>query len=455
MRILVVDDEKNIGEVIRLLFSHDGFEVETCLTGREGLAKMEKGLYDVVISDIRLPDITGIEILRWVQEHTPEIPVVLITAYASTSQAIEAMKIGAEDYIIKPFDINELRVVVSKAYEKRKLRIENLRLRKELEESHGFSNLLGRCKPMQRVFVFIDKIAPTDSTVLITGESGTGKDLVAQAIHYRSHRKENPFVSINCASIPENLLESELFGYKRGAFTGAVADKVGLFQEASGGTLFLDEIGEMPLSLQAKILRVLQDKKVRRLGENTEKNVDVRVVAATNHNLGARIEAGLFREDLYYRLNVLQIDLPPLRHRPEDIPLLFNHFLELQNRKQNKNISGAEPKLMEIFYNYRWPGTVRQMEHIVERLVVLSEGDQLTTDLLPPDFLREYGRQESFQPGLLKEGFSLTDYLDGLTREIILKALAQSGNNRRETARSLGLSYRSLRYYIEKYGLRE
>ena len=300
-----------------------------------------------------------------------------------------------------------------------------------------------------------EKVAKSSVNVLLVGESGTGKDVAANYIHLCSSRCDKNMVAVNCSSYTESLLESELFGYKRGAFTGAVADKVGLFQEASGGTLFLDEIGEMPLSLQAKILRVLQDKKVRRLGENTEKNVDVRVVAATNHNLGARIEAGLFREDLYYRLNVLQIDLPPLRHRPEDIPLLFNHFLELQNRKQNKNISGAEPKLMEIFYNYRWPGNVRQMEHIVERLVVLSEGDQLTTDLLPPDFLREYGRQESFQPGLLKEGFSLTDYLDGLTREIILKALAQSGNNRRETARSLGLSYRSLRYYIEKYGLRE
>jgi len=449
MKILIIDDEKNIGEVIKLLFEKENYEVEIVQTGEEGIDKIKNDFFDVIISDIKLPDTSGMKILKMVKEIHPEIPIIMITAYASTSTAIEAMKLGAEDYIIKPFDIEELRIIVKKAYEKKKLEIENKKLQRLIEERYSFENIIGKSKQMREIFLLIDKIAPIDSTVLITGESGTGKDLIAKAIHFRSLRKEGPFVAINCASIPENLLESELFGYKRGAFTGAVTSKAGLFQEANKGTLFLDEIGELPQGLQAKLLRVIQDKKIRPLGGTQERTIDVRIIAATNHDLEKMVEKGNFREDLFYRLNVINIDIPPLRKRKEDIPILINHFIEKMNKKLGKNIKGASSELLEVFFIYDWPGNVRELENIVERLMILEEGEKLSKKHLPEKYKSTKIVRDTPPPSEF-ENFNLNKYLDEITKKTISTSLEKTKGNKKEAAKLLGISYRSFRYYYNK-----
>jgi len=451
MKILAIDDEKNILEVIKIMFEKDGHIVFTALRGYEGIGKIKSNLCDIVISDIRLPDISGINVLKEIKNIDKTIPVIMITAYASTSSAVQAMKFGAEDYVVKPFDIDELRMVVENVYEKRKLQIENRRLRQQIEEKYSFGNMVGKSKSMKDIFMLIRKVAPLDSTVLITGESGTGKDLIAKSIHYQSRRKDNNFVSINCASIPETLLESELFGFKRGAFTGAVNDSKGLFKEANKGTLFLDEIGEMPVSLQAKLLRALQDKKIRPLGSSEETDVDVRIIAASNHNLRKRIKKGYFREDLFYRLNVISIEIPPLRERQEDIPLLLNHFISEYNKKLNKNIEGIEKEVLDLFYNYDWPGNVREMEHLIERMLILEEGDKLTTENLPSHFKEKLTQKTEDIPLIKDNNFNLEDYIDNLKSKIIKKALTQTKGNKKKAAKILGISYRSFRYYFNKY----
>ncbi len=449
MKILVIDDEKNIGEVIKLIFEKEDYDVTLAFNGEEGKEKIQNEYFDVIISDIKLPDVSGMEILKLTKNLYPEVPVIMITAYASTSTAVQAMKLGADDYVIKPFDIDELRIIVKKAYEKKKLEIENKKLQRLIDEKYSFENIIGKSKQMKSIFLLIDKIAPLDTTILITGESGTGKDLIAKAIHYRSLRREGPLVAINCASIPENLLESELFGYKRGAFTGAITNKIGLFQEANGGTLFLDEIGEMPQGLQAKLLRVLQDKKVRPLGGTQEREVNVRIIAATNHNLEKMVEEGNFREDLFYRLNVINIEIPPLRKRKEDIPLLVNHFIEKVNKKLNKNIKGVSPELLELFFLYDWPGNVRELENIVERLMILEETELLTTKHLPSKYKEIKSINEVSLPKEF-DNFNLNTYLDNIAKKIISLSLEKSGGNKKEAAKLLGISYRSFRYYYNK-----
>ncbi len=449
MKILVIDDEENIGRTIELIFAKENFDVTLAFNGETAISLLKENYFDVIISDIRLPDISGMEILKTSKNLYPEVPVIMITAYASTSVAVEAMKLGAEDYIIKPFDIDELRIIVKRAYEKRKLEIENKKLQRLIEEKYSFENIIGKSKIMKNIFLLIEKIAPIDTTVLITGESGTGKDLIARAIHFRSLRKEGEFVAINCASIPENLLESELFGYKRGAFTGAVTSKVGLFQEANKGTLFLDEIGEMPQGLQSKLLRVLQDKKIRPLGDTQEKEVDVRIIAATNHNLEDMVKRGDFREDLFYRLNVITIDLPPLRKRKEDIPLLVNHFIKKLNKKLNKEIKGVEPSLLEYFFLYDWPGNVRELENIVERLMILEEGTLLTSKHLPKKY-KEVGEISEITIPSEFKNFNLNQYIDNVIKKIISLSLEKTGGNKKEAASLLGISYRSFRYYYNK-----
>ncbi len=449
MKILVIDDEENIGRTIELIFAKENFDVTLAFNGETAISLLKENYFDVIISDIRLPDISGMEILKTSKNLYPEVPVIMITAYASTSVAVEAMKLGAEDYIIKPFDIDELRIIVKRAYEKRKLEIENKKLQRLIEEKYSFENIVGKSKIMKNIFLLIEKIAPIDTTVLITGESGTGKDLIARAIHFRSLRKDGEFVAINCASIPENLLESELFGYKRGAFTGAVTSKVGLFQEANKGTLFLDEIGEMPQGLQSKLLRVLQDKKIRPLGDTQEKEVDVRIIAATNHNLEDMVKRGDFREDLFYRLNVITIDLPPLRKRKEDIPLLVNHFIKKLNKKLNKEIKGVEPSLLEYFFLYDWPGNVRELENIVERLMILEEGTLLTSKHLPKKY-KEVGEISEITIPSEFKNFNLNQYIDNVIKKIISLSLEKTGGNKKEAASLLGISYRSFRYYYNK-----
>ena len=449
MKLLVIDDEKNIGEVIKLIFEKEDFDVTLALDGETGISLLKKDYFDVIISDIKLPDLSGMEILKTAKSLYPEIPVIMITAYASTSTAVEAMKLGAEDYIIKPFDIDELRIIVKRAYEKKKLEINNKKLQRLIEERYSFENIIGKSKAMRDIFILIEKIAPIDTTVLITGESGTGKDLIAKAIHFRSLRKENRFVAINCASIPENLLESELFGYKRGAFTGAVTSKIGLFQEANKGTLFLDEIGELPQGLQAKLLRVIQDKKIRPLGGTQEKEVDVRIIAATNHDLEDMVKEGEFREDLFYRLNVINIEIPPLRKRREDIPLLVNYFIEKMNKKLNKDIKGIEPSLLEYFFIYDWPGNVRELENIVERLMILEEGQLLTPKHLPQKYKGGENFSEISIPSEF-ENFNLNKYVDDIVKKIINLSLKKTEGNKKEAAKLLGISYRSFRYYYNK-----
>ncbi len=449
MKILVIDDEENIGRTIELIFEKEDFDVTLAFNGETAISLLKENYFDVIISDIRLPDISGMEILKISKNLYPEVPVIMITAYASTSVAVEAMKLGAEDYIIKPFDIDELRIIVKRAYEKRKLEIENKKLQRLIEEKYSFENIIGKSKIMKDIFLLIEKIAPIDTTVLITGESGTGKDLIARAIHFRSLRKDGEFVAINCASIPENLLESELFGYKRGAFTGAVTSKVGLFQEANRGTLFLDEIGEMPQGLQAKLLRVLQDKKIRPLGGTQEKEVDVRIIAATNHNLEDMVKKGDFREDLFYRLNVITIDLPPLRKRKEDIPLLVNYFIKKLNKKFNKEIKGVEPSLLEYFFLYDWPGNVRELENLVERLMILEEGTLLTSKHLPKKYKDPGEISEITIPSEFKN-FNLNQYIDNVVKKIISLSLEKTGGNKKDAASLLGISYRSFRYYYNK-----
>jgi DNA-binding NtrC family response regulator len=450
MNILVIDDEINIGKVIQIIFEKTNNRVDIVQTGEDGLKKIKENLYDIIICDMKLPDISGLDILKKIKKEVFSPPFIMITAYASTKTAVEAMKNGAEDYIIKPFDIDELRIIVQKVYEKRKMEIEYHRLKQEIETKYSFENIISKNKKMKDIFVLIEKVASLDSTILITGESGTGKDLLAKAIHYRSNRKDKPFVSINCASIPESLLESELFGYRRGAFTGAVSNKNGLFQEAKGGTLFLDEIAEMPLSLQAKLLRVIQDKKVRALGDTKEEQIDVRIITATNHNLLKEVEDGRFREDLYYRINVINIEVPSLRERRNDIPVLSKHFLDIYNEKTGKNITEIDSELLELFYNYNWPGNVRELENIIERLVILEDSNRLTIKNLPRNFIKKtstFNHDEELD----FNNFDFSKYLDDITKTIINKALQKTKWNKKKAAELLRISYRSFRYYFNKY----
>ncbi len=446
MKILVVDDEKNIREIVSMIFEKDGHEVLKASNSKEAIKYLDREIFDVIISDIKLPDINGIELLKIIKDKSGDIPVILITAYASTSSAIEALKNGAEDYIIKPFDIDELRIVVKKAYERKKLFVENLKLKRELEKQKSFHGIISQNKKMKEIFLLVEKIADTDSHVLITGESGTGKDMIAKAIHERSGREGN-FVSINCSAIPDTLLESELFGHKKGAFTGAVEDKEGLFESAHRGTLFLDEIGEMPYPLQAKLLRVIQDKKIRRIGSTREIKVDVRIVAATNYNIEKLVRDGKFREDLFYRLNVIRINLPPLRERLEDIPILVEYFVEKFSKKFQKRIKGISPDVFSLFFKYNWPGNVRELENTIEKMVLLEESEILTLNYVPDEVKRKAKLYEE-EDVVFEIGFE--KYLDEKIKEVILRALDKAKGNKKKASELLKLSYRSFRYYYDK-----
>ncbi len=446
MKILVVDDERNIREIVSMVFEKDGHEVFKASTSEEAIEYLDSEIFDVVISDIKLPGINGIELLKIIKDKSGDIPVILITAYASTSSAIEALKNGAEDYIIKPFDIDELRIIVKKAYERKKLFVENLKLKKELEKQKSFHGIISQNKKMKEIFLLVEKIARTDSHVLITGESGTGKDMIARAIHERSEREGN-FISINCSAIPETLLESELFGHKKGAFTGAVEDKEGLFESAHKGTLFLDEIGEMPYPLQAKLLRVIQEKKIRRIGSTKEIKVDVRIISATNYDIERLVKEGRFREDLFYRLNVIRINLPPLRERLEDIPILVEYFVEKFSKKFEKQIKGISPDVFSIFFKYPWPGNVRELENTIEKMVLLEEDKILTLKYVPEEIKRK--AESSMNEDLVFEiGFE--KYFEEKAKEMILKALEKAKGNKKRASEILKLSYRSFRYYYDK-----
>jgi two-component system response regulator PilR (NtrC family) len=450
-RILVVDDEQSMREFLEIFFRREGFDVVTTGDVDSALLAIESDDFDVVISDVKMPGRTGLDLLQAVNETSPETIVIMITAFASTETAIAAMKQGAYDYVTKPFKVDELRLVVEKALEKKLLTLENRRLRSELRTQLKNRSLVGTSSAMQKIYELIGLVAGTKTNVLISGDSGTGKELVARAIHDQSERRDRPFVAVNCGAIPENLLESELFGHVKGAFTGAVQNKPGLFEMAEEGTLFLDEVGELPPSLQVKLLRVIQDKRVRRVGGTGDHRVDVRIVAATNRKLEEEISSGRFRDDLYYRLNVIQIALPALRERMEDIPLLMRHFIEKYAAEAGKKVQRIDDAATERILAYDFPGNVRELENMVERAVALCRDGVIGLETLPPTILDpKKGEDKSRLP---LNGANLDEMMNEFERSLLGEAMERCGGVKKKAAALLGISFRSFRYRFEKLGL--
>jgi two-component system response regulator PilR (NtrC family) len=450
--LLIVDDEASLRDFLSIVFEEDGCRVETAASVADARASLQKNEPDLVLCDLMLPDGSGLDLLREIKAQNPSIAVIMITAHTSTKSAIEALKAGAHDYIAKPFDIDELKIIVRKAVERKELEDENIHLRTALEERHTFANIIGKSPKMQEIFGIVQRIAKTTSTVLISGESGTGKELIARAIHYNSGRR-GKFVGINCGALPETLLESELFGHERGAFTGAIREKRGLFHEADRGTIFLDEIGETSQAVQIKLLRVLQDRVVRRVGSNVETQVDVRVIAATNRDLTESIRGGTFREDLFYRINVIPIALPPLRQRKEDIPLLVDHFIAKFSTQLGVPQKRISTDAMRVIEKYQWAGNVRELENVVERMIALESSDVLTTKSLPEPVLLGGAIPGVATYDLPAEGISLQDHLEAIGKIFMLKALERSGGVQTQAAELLRMSFRSFRYYAKKYDL--
>jgi two-component system response regulator PilR (NtrC family) len=450
--ILVIDDEQSLLDLLSVVFKKEGYGVWATLSAAEGFRILEKENIDLVVTDIKMPETDGLEVLRHVREEHPDVPVVMITAYGSITQAIETLKAGALDYVVKPFDVEELKIIVGRGLAERRLKEENIRLKRDLKERYSFENMIGKSRAMQEIYLLIEKVASTDSTVLITGESGTGKEMAARAIHLQSGRHDNQFVSINCAALPENLLESELFGHAKGSFTGAVAEKKGMFEVAQRGTLFLDEVGEMSPWTQVKLLRALQERTIRRVGGTEEIPVNVRIIAATNQDLKKRIQEGKFREELFYRLNVISFDMPPLRKRTEDIPLLVSHFLQKYCGKLAKSPKRFTPEVVGLLEAYAWPGNIRELENVIERIVAIEDRETVTVGCLPKEIVHpqksKIETQYFFEPG-----FSLTAHLDDLTKNYISQALMATSGSIQKAAPLLGLSYRTMRYLIGKYDL--
>jgi DNA-binding NtrC family response regulator len=450
--ILIIDDEKSLGDLLTVVFRKEGHRVKTNPGTPNVFEVIEEEDFDLALCDIKMPQVDGMDVLRRIKVAKPLVPVIMITAYGSVKQAVEALKLGALDYIMKPFDIEELKILVAHGLEERRLREENILLKKTLRAEASFENMIGKSRSMREVFGLIEKVAATESTVLISGESGTGKEMAARAIHAHSRRRERAFVSINCAALPENLLESELFGHVRGSFTGAVSDKKGMFETADAGTIFLDEVGEMSPWTQVKLFRVLQERTVRRVGGTDEIPVDVRIIAATNQDLRKRIEEGKFREELFYRLNVVSFEMPPLRKRTEDIRLLVQHFLEKHCQRMGRKLKRLTPEVVTVLETYPWPGNVRELENIVERLCAIEERETITVGALPSELLSV--RPAKDEPAPLKSGFNLEGHLDTVAKRFIREAGAAANGNMKKMAQLLGLSYRSLRYLLDKYQIK-
>jgi two-component system, NtrC family, response regulator PilR len=450
-RILVVDDEQSMREMLAIMLRQDGFEVVAAESRAVAAAVLAQGPVDLVITDVKLPDGDGIEILRHVKAASPETVVIVMTAFGTTETAVAALKLGAHDYLLKPFDVDELKIVVRNALERQDLREENLRLKREFGRPHGLDQLVGVSPPMAALFEMIRSIAPTNSTVLITGESGTGKELVARAIHSLSPRRDGPFVSVNCGALPDTLLESELFGHMKGAFTDAHQNKKGLFEAAHRGTLFLDEVGETTPPMQVKLLRALQEKTIRRVGGTQETEVDVRVISATNVPLESLVKTRRFREDLFYRLQVIPIHAPPLRERREDVPRLAEHFLGRFAREMGKNVVKISEEAMSHLRRYSWPGNVRELENVIERAVALETTAAVLPERLPEAVRgKEAPRLTQLEIG---EGFDLDAHLRTLECRLLMEALGRAAWDRAEAARLLGVSPRSLRYLIQKHAV--
>jgi DNA-binding NtrC family response regulator len=443
LKLLVVDDEASVRELLRRGLSQMGhFFVDVASNGLEATEKIEKDLFDLVLTDLKMPEMGGIELLKAIKETRPELTVIIMTAHGSIETAVEAMKIGADDYITKPIDFNELLIHISKAQKQSLILKENRWLKLEVRKKFEFDKIIGKSKRMQEVFSLIEKVAASNSTVIIYGGSGTGKELVAKAIHHHSPRAEKPFVPFNCGAIPEPLVESELFGHIKGAFTGAVQTQKGLFEEAEGGTLFLDEISTIPLSAQVKLLRVLQEKEIMRVGSTERIKIDVRMIAATNDDLEASMKRGKFREDLFYRLHVFPVFLPNLKDRKEDIPLLAYHFLDLYNKETRKALKGISREAMNILMDHDWPGNVRELENVIERAVIVAEQDDLKPDDLPKTLFEE-------SSNLVRQGAKGHKSLDEIKAEYIIEILKETNGNKRTAAQILKVNPRTL-YRFDK-----
>ncbi|MEJ2200006.1 MAG: sigma-54 dependent transcriptional regulator [Desulfuromonadaceae bacterium] len=457
-QILVVDDEQGNREALTLLLQSAGYEVRSASSGEEALPLLQQYPFEIIITDLFLPGASGIDILKQVKTDFPYINVIVITGQASAETAVEAMKEGAFDYITKPFNFEKLKVQIAKAIEKSRLVAENLYLRQQLRGKYKFDNIIGNSNAMQQVFTRMERIVHTDSTILILGESGTGKELVAKAIHYNGLRKDKAFIAINCGAIPGELLESELFGHIRGAFTGAIADRPGKFELANNGTIFLDEIGTMPTHLQMKLLRVLQDHEIERIGSGKKVKLNVRVISATNADLEEQVKNGLFREDLYYRLNVIPIRLPPVRERREDIPLLIRYFLQKSCKDLNRPLMTIEPEAMQRLQAYDWPGNVREMENFIERTVALTEGETIKKTDLPSNILRQSSDLSiaEFQcPQLTGKGINMGLVLEQIERSLIRDALTLAKGVKARAADLLGINRTTLVEKIKRFKLEE
>ncbi len=452
-RILIVDDEESFRNVLTVILRKEGYEIEGAANGKEGLNKISNAAFDHVLCDIRMPQMDGLEFLRESQKAGVEAPVIMMSAYGTVDTAIEAMKLGAYDYISKPFKPDEIILTLKKAEERERLRKENELLRRQVKKEYSFENIVSKNEGMNKIFEIIRKVAPYKSTILITGESGTGKELVAKAIHYNSDRSKMFFVPVNCGAIPENLLESELFGHVKGAFTDAIRTKKGLFEEADEGTIFLDEIGELPAQLQVKLLRVLQDGEIRRVGESKSIQINVRIIAATVKDLAREVNEGRFRDDLFYRLNVLHLYIPPLRERKEDIPLLIQHFINKHNQSLNKNIKEVDSKALELLMNYKWSGNVRELENTIERAVVLTDGEKIELDNLPFE-IQNFQNEVPMVP-MAEEEYSVKKGSRMLEMGLIRKALKKTKGNHTQAAKLLEISHRALLYKIKDYGIVE
>ncbi len=447
-KVLVVDDDSLMKDFLQEALVRSDYSVDLASTGEEALKKIKDKDYDIILSDIRMPNMSGMELLKATREYLPDAKVVMMTAYGTVENAVEAMKLGAFDYVMKPFSADEIELRLKRAFEQIRLTRENIRLRSQLASQYRFDNIVGKSPQMQKIFELVEVVADSKATILITGESGTGKELIAKAIHYNSPRKEGPFIRINCAGLPEGLVESELFGHEKGAFTGAIRKSRGRFELADGGTLLLDEVSEISAALQAKLLRVLQEREFERVGSGQTIQVDVRIISTSNRDLREQIEKGKFREDLFYRLNVIPMHIAPLRERKEDIPILAEHFLKKYNLENKRSIEGISQKIYEMFMEYPWPGNVRELENYIERAVVTSKGKVLA----PSDFPKEiaFGKAD-FASEAIGVGCSIHE----AEKKLILKTLETEGGNRTKAAEILGISTRTLRNKLQEYGLKE
>ena len=449
-RVLVVDDERSMRELLAIMLRQAGHQVTLADGGEQALEALRGGSFDLVITDLRMRRVDGLAVLRATKELSPHTVVLVVTAFASTETAVEAMKLGAYDYVTKPFKTDEIKLTIANALERKRLQDENVALKRQLRRERGFANFIGKSPRMLEVFETIRKTADSLSTVLVTGESGTGKELVAQAIHQESPRRTGPFVSVNCGAIPETLMESELFGHLKGAFTGAVATTTGLFSAADGGSLFLDEITEVPQSVQVKLLRAIQEREIRRVGDTRDTRVDVRLIAASNRDVAKAVAEGSLREDLFYRLNVIPIHLPPLRERREDIPPLVAHFIQKISAELGKSVRGVTPEALAILEQHRWPGNIRELENVIERALVLGSGEILEAGALPADLQRPHDGPD-VPLEIPPDGLDLETTLDRIEHRYIQMALTRTGGVQTRAAELLRVSFRQFRYKLQKH----